>query len=381
MQGGKIVKNKVRIYVDGGNRLTKVMEEAKKPFSFPTIISEPGTELSYGTSFDLFDLESKSQEVDFNHMLVEIIKDGESLGKKLVGKAAENKGVLIRDRNRYEKKYNDEVIKFCILSGIASNFVKYEKNQQAVDITINQPLVEYASNTNSFSSTRGEHLKGNVKVLYYNINNTSQVIKEIVFDIENVTFCPEGIATFFHYSVNENGTIKDDYMKNKKTIVFDIGSGQINIAAFNGLKSVGVNTFEKGMLDCYEKVSMMLYNNFREKLDRKPYTYDIDNMIRYNNQILKAKKGECIDTTDIVNDVFDGFAYELSKDFREFVKTKFVGNCDQAVFCGGGSELLFNFLNNYLGNDFYCVKPDTAEYHNIIGSMYYRIYKDTVNNL
>lgn len=375
------MKNKVRIYVDGGNRLTKVMEEAKKPFSFPTIISEPGMELDYGTSFDLFDLESKSQEVDFEHMLVEIIKDGESLGKKLVGKAAENKGILIRDRNRYEKKYNDEVIKFCILSGIASNFVKYEKNQQSVDITINQPLVEYVSNKKDFSNSHGDPLKGNIKVLFYNPNSTSEVIKEIVFDIESVTFCPEGIATFFHYSVNESGNIKNEYVTNKKTIVFDIGSGQINVAAFNGLKAVGVNTFEKGMLDCYEKISMMLFNNFREKLDRKPYTYDIDNMIRYNKKMLKVKKGRTIDTTHIVNDVFDSFAYEVSKDFREFVKTKFIGNCDQVIFSGGGSELLFSYLNNYLGNDFYCIKPDTAEYHNVIGSMYYRIYKDASSNL
>ncbi|MEW9125085.1 MAG: ParM/StbA family protein [Thermotaleaceae bacterium] len=369
------MKNRIRLYVDGGNRLTKVMEEGKKPFSFPTIISEPGFELDYGTSFDLFDLYADSQEVDFDQMLVEIIKDGESLGKKLVGKAAENKGILIRDRNRYEKKYNDEVITFCILTGIASNFIKYEKNQQSVDITVNQPLIEYVSNKN------GEPLKGNVKVLYYNNNKTSEVIKEVVFDIENVTFTPEGIATFFYYSVNESGTIKDEYMKNKKTIIFDIGSGQINVAAFNGLKSVGVNTFEKGMLDCYEKVSLMLYNNFREKLDRKPYSYDVDNMIRYNNKILKAKKGETIDTTAIVHDVFDGFAYEISKDFREFVKTKFLGNCDHAIFSGGGSELLFSYLNDYLGNDFYCVKPDTAEYHNIIGSMYFRIYRDAANNL
>ncbi|MBM7616247.1 ParM/StbA family protein [Alkaliphilus hydrothermalis] len=370
------MKNKVRVYVDGGNRLTKVMEEAKKPFSFPTIISEPGVELDYGTSFDLFDLQSDTKELDMDHLLVEIIKDGESLGKKLVGKAAENKGVLIRDRNRYEKKYNDDVIKFCTLSGIATNFAKYDKNQQSVDITINQPLVEYVSNKKDFSNGHGEHLKGHIKALYYNPNNTSEVIKEVIFDVENVTFCPEGIATFFHYSVNENGSIKDEYANSKKTIVFDIGSGQINVAAFNGLRTVGVNTFEKGMLDCYEKVSMILYNNYREKLDRKPYSYDIDNVIRYNNKVLKAKKGETIDTTAIVEDVFDGFAYELSKDFREFVKTKFIGNCDQVIFSGGGSELLFNYLNHYLGNDFYCVKPDTAEYHNIIGSMYFRIYKD-----
>ena len=224
------MKNKIRIYVDGGNRLTKVMEEAKKPFSFPTIISEPGMELDYGTSFDLFDLHSKSQEIDFDHMLVEIIKDGESLGKKLVGKAAENRGVLIRDRNRYEKKYNDEVIKFCILSGIASDFVKYEKNQQSVDITINQPLVEYVSNKKDFSNSHGESLKGSVKVLYYNTNNTSEVIKEIVFDIENVSFCPEGIATFFHYSVNESGTIKDEYMKNKNSV-------------YDALKTLNLNLF------------------------------------------------------------------------------------------------------------------------------------------
>ncbi len=374
------MKNKTRIYVDGGNRLTKIMEESKKPFSFPTIISEPGMELDYETSYDLFDLQSQSQEVNFDNMLVEIIKDGKSLGKKLVGKAAENKGILIQDRNRYRKKYNDEVIKFCILTSIASNFVKYEKNQQSVDITINQPLVEFRSNKKVFSDSDTEPLKGSVKVLYYNTNNTSEVIKEVLFDIENVTFCPEAIATFFHYSVNENGTVKDEYM-DKKTVVVDIGSGQINVAAFSGLKPVGVNTFEKGLLDCYEKVSMMLYNNFREKLDRKPYTYDIDNMIRYDDKMLKVKKGKSINTSNIVENVFDGFAYEISKDFRQFVKTKFIGNCDQVIFCGGGSELLFDYLKNYLSADFYCIKSDTAEYHNIIGSMYYRIYKDATDNL
>jgi len=133
------------------------------------------------------------------------------------------------------------------LSGIATNFAKYDKNQQSVDITINQPLVEYVSNKKDYSNGHGDHLKGHVKVLYYNPNNTSEVIKEVVFDIESVTFCPEGIATFFHYSVNESGTIKDEYTNNKKTIVFDIGSGQINVAAFNGLRTVGVNTFEKAI--------------------------------------------------------------------------------------------------------------------------------------
>ncbi|SDK19212.1 ParM/StbA family protein [Natronincola ferrireducens] len=375
------MKNRIRLYVDGGNRLTKIMEEAKKPFSFPTIISEPGMELSYGTSFDLFDLHPTTTNIDFNNMLVEIIKDGESLGKKLVGRAAENKGVLIRDRNRYEKKSNDEVILFCLLTGIASNLVKYEKDQQPIDITINQPLVEYVANQKNLSNLYGEKLKGNVKVLYYNTSNTSEVIKEATYDIENITLCPEGIAPFFHHAVNENGTLKEAYTKDKKTVVFDIGSGQINIAAFDGLKTVGVNTFEKGMMDCYEKISMMLFNNFREKLDRKPYTYDIDNMIRYHNKILKGKKGEGINTSNIVENVFDTFAYELNKDFREFVKTKFIGNCDTAIFCGGGSEILFPYLDHYLSNDFTCIKSDTGEYHNVIGSMYYRIYKDAASNL
>lgn len=375
------MRNRIRMYVDGGNRLTKIMEEAKKPFSFPTIISEPGVELNYGTSFDFFELQPSSTKVDFNNMLVEVFKDGESLGKKLVGKAAENKGVLIRDRNRYAKKFNDEVIMFCMLTGIASNLVKYEKDQQAIDITINQPLVEYVANQKNPSNLNGDKLKGNVKVLYYNTSNTSEVIKEVVYDIESVTLCPEGIAPFFHYAVNENGAVKEDYTQDKKTIVFDIGSGQINIAAFDGLRTVGVNTFEKGMMDCYEKISMILFNNYREKLDRKPYTYDIDNMIRYNNKVLKAKKGEGIHTSDIVENVFDAFAYELSKDFREFVKTKFIGNCDTALFCGGGSEILFPYLNHYLGGDFTCIKSDTDEYQNVIGSMFYRIYKDVASNL
>lgn len=374
------MRNRIRMYVDGGNRLTKIMEEAKKPFNFPTIISEPGIELDYGTSFDFFELQPSSTKVDFDNMLVEVIKDGESLGKKLVGKAAENKGVLIRDRNRYAKKFNDEVIMFCMLTGIASNLVKYEKDQQAIDITINQPLVEYVANQKISSNLNGDKLKGNVKVLYYNTSNTSEVIKEVVYDIESVSLCPEGIAPFFHYAVNENGVIKEDYTQDKKTVVFDIGSGQINIAAFDGLRTVGVNTFEKGMMDCYEKTSMIIYNNYREKLDRKPYTYDIDNMIRYNNKVLKVKKGEGIDTTDIVENVFDSFAYELSKDFREFVKTKFMGNCDVALFCGGGSEILFPYLNHYLGSDFTCIKSDTGEYQNVVGSMFYRIYKDVASN-
>ncbi|SET73530.1 plasmid segregation protein ParM [Natronincola peptidivorans] len=375
------MKNKIRMYVDGGNRLTKIMEEAKKPFSFPTILSEPGEELDYGTSFDLFELQPSKVEIDFNNLLVEVIKDGESLGKKLVGKAAENRGVLIRDRNRYARKSNDEVILFCLLTGIASNLLKYDKNQQAIDITINQPLVEYVATQKNSSNLYGDKLKGNVRVLYYNIHNTTEVLQEIAYDIESVVLCPEGIATFFHYAVNENGTVKEDSTQDKKTIVFDVGSGQINIAAFDGLKTVGVNTFEKGMLDCYEKISMMLYNNYREKLDRKPYTYDIDNMIRYNNKVLRVKKGEGINTTDIVENVFDSFAYELSKDFREFVKNKFIGNCDIAIFCGGGSEILFPYLDHYLGSDFVCVKNDTSEYHNVIGSMYYRIYKDAASNL
>lgn len=375
------MRNRTRMYVDGGNRLTKIMEEAKKPFSFPTIISEPGIELNYGTNFDFFDVQPPTPKVDFENMLVEVIKDGESLGKKLVGKAAENRGVLIRDRNRYAKKFNDEVIMFCMLSGIAYNFVKYDKDQQSVDLTINQPLVEYVNSQKNPNGLYGDKLKGNVRVLYYNINNTSEIIKEIVFDIESITLCPEGIAPFFHYAVNENGNIKSDTTQGKKTIVFDIGSGQINIAAFDGLRTVGVNTFEKGMMDSYEKISMILFNNYREKLDRKPYSYDIDNMIRYDNKILKVKKGEGIDTTNIVENVFDTFAYELSKDFREFVKTKFMGNCDTALFCGGGSEILFPYLQRYLGNDFTCIKGDTGEYQNVIGSMFFRIYKDTSSNL
>lgn len=370
------MRKKIRIFADGGNRLTKIMEESKKPFSFPTIISEPGVELNYDVNFNLFDLDPEVSKVDKDSILVEVIKDGQSLGKKLVGTAAENKGVIVKDKNRYKNKSEDEVIFYSVLVGIAYNLVKNDKNDVAIDLTINQPLVEYVANNIKYINKYVDQLKGNVKVSFFNLYNITEEIQQVSFSIENVTFCPEAIATFFQYAVNENGTLNDEYTTNRKTIVCDIGSGQINIAAFDNLKTAGVNTFEKGMLDCYEKISMILYNNYRNQLDRKPFTYDVDNMIRYQDQKLKVKKGVDIDIRDTVDNVFDGFAYELNKDFREFVKSKFIGNCDEVIFSGGGSEILFPYLTKYLEQDFTCTKNDKKEYHNVIGSMYYRLYKD-----
>lgn len=365
---------RLRVFADGGNRLTKIMEESKKPFSFPTIISEPGVELNYDVNFNLFDLDPEVSKLEKDSILVEVIKDGKSLGKKLVGKAAENKGVIIKDKNRYKNKSEDEVIYYSILVGVAYNLVKTGKSDVAIDLTVNQPLVEYVANNREYINKYANELKGNVKVSFFNLFNINEEIEKVAFNIEAITFCPEAIATYFQYAVNEDGSLNN--RSSKKTIVCDIGSGQINIAAFDSLKTAGVNTFEKGMLDCYEKISMILYNNYRNQLDRKPFTYDVDNMIRFQDKKLKVKKGIDIDVSDIVHNVFDGFAYELNKDFREFVKSKFIGNCDEVIFCGGGSEILFPYLIKYLDEDFVCTKNETKEYHNVIGSMYYRIYKD-----
>ena len=377
------MESRVKIYADGGNRLTKIMEESRKPFDFPTIISEPEKELNYGLNFDfdLSDWNNDAAKLDINNMFVEIIKDGVSRGKMLVGKSAEEKGLLIRDRNRYQEKAADDVIMFCMLAGIAYNLAKYNKNYQKIDLTVNQPLIEYARNKEESANIYTESLMGNIKVLFFNIYNPSQVIYEVVFDIEKVVLCPEGIAAFFQYAVNEDGSVKGEFKEDMKTVVWDIGSGQINVAAFDGFKVAGVNTFEKGMFDCYEKISLILYNNFRDKLDRKPYSYEVDNVIRFNNSVLKGKKGEDIDASGIVTNVFDVFAYDLSKDIREFSKIKFMGTCDSIIFAGGGSKILFDYLSKYLSNDFICIKSNIGEYDNVVGSMYYRMYRDVKTNI
>lgn len=371
--------SELRIYVDGGNRLTKVMEELKKPFSFPTIVSQAEIDLNYGLNFDQWEMDTGPDNIGVETMLVEIIKDGESMGKKLVGLAAEDKGVLIRDRNRYVRKAGDEVIAFSTLTGIAYNLYKHNKENQELDITLNQPLIEYAIDRKSSISKYNNNLKGRFKVLFYDIFNTYQVISEVNFDIQRIVFCPEAIAAYYSYAIDEYGKVKSEYKNDKKTIVWDIGSGQINVTAFDGMKVVGVNTFEKGMMDCYEKISMMVYNNFRDKLDRKPFTYEIDNIIRFGNGILKAKKGISIDINEIIKNVFDNFAYELNKDIREFAKSKFFSNSNNIIFCGGGSSILFNDLDKYLNNDFICLKSNMGEFDNVIGSMYYRMYKDNTD--
>lgn len=377
------MESRVKIYADGGNRLTKIMEESRKPFDFPTIISEPERELNYGVNFDfdLSDWNNDAARLEVGSMFVEIIKDGVSKGKMLVGKAAEEKGLLIRDRNRYEEKANDEVIMFSIIAGVAFNLAKNNKNYQKIDLTVNQPLIEYARNKEVSANRYTQSLMGNMKVIFYNLFNPTQVLYEVYFDVEKVVLCPEGIAAFFQYAVNEDGSLKSEFKNDKKTIVWDIGSGQINVAAFDGSRVAGVNTFEKGMFDCYEKISMILYNNFRDRLDRKPYSYEVDNMIRFNSCILKGKKGEDIDAGSIVNNVFDIFAYELSKDLREFAKIKFMGNCDSLIFAGGGSKILFDYLDKYLGKDFVCMKSSIGEYDNVVGSMYYRLHRDARTNV
>ena len=366
----------LKIYVDGGNRLTKVMQELKKPFSFPTVISQAEVDLNYGLNFDQWDMEDSAETFSVDSILVEIIKDGESLGKKLVGRAAEDKGMFIRDRNRYVRKAGDEVITFSTLTGIAYNLYKYNKDKTNIDVTINQPLIEYALDRKSSISKYEKNLKGNFKAYFYNIYNTSEVLSELSFQIQKVIFCPEAIAAYHSYAIDEYGKTKSEYKDNKKTIVWDIGSGQINVTAFDGMKILGVNTFEKGMTDCYENISLMVYNNYRDKLDRKPFSYEIDNMIRYNNGILKAKKGVEIDTRDIIKTVFDSFAYELNKDIREFSRSKSLGNSNDIIFCGGGSTLLYEDLGKYLDNDFTCSKSNMGEFDNVIGSMYYRLFKD-----
>ena len=366
----------LRIYVDGGNRLTKVMEELKKPFSFPTMVSQAEVDLNYGLNFDQWDMEEDLENVNIESMLVEIIKDGESMGKKLVGLAAEDKGLLIRDRNRYERKAGDEVIVFSTLSGIAYNLHKHNKDNENIDLTLNQPLIVYAIDRKASISKHNNNFKGHFKVLFYNIFSTNQIMAEVNFDIQRITFCPEAIAPYYSYAIDEYGRVKNEYKDNKKTIVWDIGSGQINVTAFDGMKVVGVNTFEKGMTDCYERISMIVYNNFRDKLDRKPFTYEVDNIIRFGNGILKAKKGIDIDIKGIIKNVFDNFAYELNKDIREFAKSKFFSNSNNIVLCGGGSTILFDDLDKYLNNDFICLKSNIGEFDNVIGSMYYRMYKD-----
>ncbi|HPL99753.1 MAG TPA: hypothetical protein PLS45_07710, partial [Bacillota bacterium] len=206
------MESRVKIYADGGNRLTKIMEESRKPFDFPTIISEPEKELNYGLNFDfdLSDWNNDAAKLDINNMFVEIIKDGVSMGKMLVGKAAEEKGLLIRDRNRYQEKAADDVIMFCTIAGIAYNLAKYNKNYQKIDLTVNQPLIEYARNKEASANKYTENLMGNMKVLFFNIFNPSQVIYEVIFDIEKVVLCPEGIAAFFQYAVNEDGSLKEE---------------------------------------------------------------------------------------------------------------------------------------------------------------------------
>jgi plasmid segregation protein ParM len=104
-------------------------------------------------------------------------------------------------------------------------------------------------------------------------------------------------------------------------------------------------------------------------------------MIRFHNCVLKGKKGEDIDASSIVKNVFDVFAYELSKDIREFAKIKFMGTCDSLIFAGGGSKILFDYLSKYLSNDFICIKSNIGEYDNVVGSMYYRMYRDIKTNL
>ncbi len=377
------MESRIRVFADGGNRLTKIMEESKKPFDFPTIISEPERELNYGLNFDfdLSDWNSDAVKLNINNMFVEIIKDGVSKGKALVGKAAEEKGLLIRDRNRYQEKSADDVIMFCIITGIAYNLAKYNRKSPKIDLTVNQPLIEYARNREESANKYIESLMGNMRVLFFNIYNPTQVLLEIVFDVEKVVLCPEGIAAFFQYAINEDGSAREDFKEDKKTVVWDIGSGQVNVAAFDGFQVVGVNTFEKGMFDCYEKISMILHNNYRDKMERKLYDYEIDNMIRFNNSIIKGKRGDYIDVGSIVKNVFDVFAYELSKDIREFSKMKFNGSCDSIIFAGGGSKILFDYICKYLRNDYMCMKSNIGEYDNVVGSMYYRVFKSVRTDL
>lgn len=372
------MSSQIRMFIDGGNRLTKVMQEMKKPFSFPTVISPAEIDLNYGLNFDLENEEADRNGVELESLLVEIIKDGESLGKKLVGKAAEKKGLLVRDRNRYEKKAGDEVIAFCTLAGIGYNLCKQGRDQDVVDLTMNQPLIEYATDRKGSIVKFEKHLKGDIRVLFYNIYNTAEVVATIRFTIQHITFCPEAIATFFRHAVDESGQVRNEYKGGKKTIIWDIGSGQVNIAAFEGMTVMGINTFEKGMMDCYEKISLILYNNYREQLGRKLANYETDNVIRYGGCLVKAKKGQDIDIRPIVRNVFDNFAYEMHKDIRDFARSKDMSNSDSVIFCGGGSEILYGDLCKYLGKDFSCSKGNMGEFDNVVGGMYYRMYRDRV---
>ena len=87
------MESRVKIFADGGNRLTKIMEESRKPFDFPTIISEPERielriELTSTFQTGITMQNSILTRFGNNH-------DGVSMGKMLVGKAAEEKGLLI----------------------------------------------------------------------------------------------------------------------------------------------------------------------------------------------------------------------------------------------------------------------------------------------
>lgn len=311
------MNNKFLIAVDSGKSSTKAIfrEETIQKVKFPTRVepvSDFGAEVSPGS------------------YLVEL--NGNSY---LIG------SMLDESKANFTLSKNTEEHRICTYLAVTKLLQRSKRSIGFADIilSLNIPLSLYKNETQKKSYH--DYVRNNGEPISLTVNGRSYV-----FRISQLLLLPEGVANVYS-DINE--------YRNKKAVIIDIGSLNINFLTFENLvplynmmltNDAGTNILRSRIADNLStKFGMSISDSDAERIFNDKYLF-IDNVKQENSRTI---------IEDIIkNHVKDIFNYARSR--------KLSFNNASVVFSGGGSILLKDYiLNEFPGATFV---PD-AQYANV----------------
>ena len=195
-------------------------------------------------------------------------------------------------------------------------------------------------------------------------HGAKQIQKSI--KVSNVKVISQGEASFYDYILNDDGSINKEKASEVvgRVMVVDVGYKTTDIVTMENGKYVETmsDQLNQGVNQMHNECIKLIFSKYNIKKEMK----EIDNIIRdgylfYNKQD--------IDISDIVQKASIPFAEDIIDNLINISNDQ-LGALSTIILTGGGSSLIYDYINKQLNDNTNVVLMDNSEFSNARG--YYK---------
>ncbi len=241
-------------------------------------------------------------EIDGNHYIV-----GEELGD------------YVTDADKLKTPQSREIVKVCSQMAIGLSYPNDDTIE--LNLAVGCPI-DYFSQQKDEMEKLMKSLDGEIYIKEVGMKQTIKV--------HDVLVCPQAGGIVFKH---------DNELKDKSSLIIDIGGGTWDVAQFKGLKFMKKATYEEGMLFLYDKIARYLNAKYYRR-------YEASEVYEFINQGYFTVYGEKKSMDEVKPIIEAHINHVMSKINRAFD----VGSMDNVFLIGGGAESMQSYINQYIPN-------------------------------